>query len=132
MDTFLELHLDKRIEKARERANRIVSNKHTDFEDSVIYLKAILSRHYNMPIFHEYFDKRTLDELIFEIELINAFQKPTQDRGQEMLKENKEEASALFDDFAEDDMMEVSKEQFMSDEEFAKISQQFMQDGDFK
>ena len=132
MDTFLELHLDKRIQEARERANRIVSNQHTSFEDSLVYLQMILAKHYNMPIFHSYFKERTIDELIFEIELISAMNKPSQERGQEILKENKDEASALFDDWAEEDMVEVSKEKFMSDDEFMKMSEQFMQNGEFK
>jgi vacuolar-type H+-ATPase subunit H len=132
MDTFLELHLEKRIQEARERANRIVSNQHATFEDNVIYLQAILARHYNMPIFHEYFKNRTIDELIFEIELISAFNKTPESRGQELLKENKEEAASLFDDWAKDDMVEVSQQNFMSDDEFSKISQQFMENGEFK
>ena len=132
MDSFFELHLDKRIAKAKARAERIASNKHTDFDDGIFYLRAILSKHYNLPIFHEYFIDRTLDELIFEIELINAFDKPSGERGQEILKENKEEAEGLFDDWAEDDMVEVSKDDAMSEEEFNKISQQFMTSGDFQ
>lgn len=132
MDTFLELHLDKRIQEAKSRAERIMLNKHNSLEDGVFYLRSILSNHYRLPIFHEYFEKRTIDELIFEIELINAYNKPISDRGQDMLKENKEDASSLFDDMFDDDMVEVSNNNIMQDSEFEELSKQFMQSGEFK
>lgn len=126
-----EPFLSERMEKAKELAARIVNKDHRTIQDSMLFLKSILSRHYNIPIFHEYFEKRTFEELVFEIELINLSNQSNVEKGKNILQNNKKEAESLFDDMAEDD--EFKNVEFkMSDDEFSKITNDFMNTGNFK
>jgi hypothetical protein len=128
MNTFFEGDLERRIERAKELAQRIVSNDTHGFEESMLAWRFILARHYNLPLFHEYFLERTIDELILEVELLNAVSQSGEQHGSKLLSENKEEAEALFDDWIEEDM----KAPPMSEPEWEATSKQFMETGKFK
>lgn len=99
----LETDMNERIERAKNQARAIVDG--TDNSEAAIHyiLRSVLSRRYNMPIFDDYFESRSIDELVFEIELWRALEETGAKRGGDLLKENKEEAESLFDDWAADE-----------------------------
>lgn len=102
-DLNFEGDIAKRIEKAKAAARAIVDGSDNSLDGAHFVLRAILSKRYNMPIFHEYFENKSFDELVFEIEIFNALEETNTKRGSNALKENKAEAESLFDDWAEDD-----------------------------
>lgn len=124
---YSEPFLSERIEKAKKKAFDIVNKNHNTIEDSVYYLRYILSRHYNMPFFHEYFEQRTIEELIFEIELIKQSEQSNVEKGKDLLASNKEEAEGLFDDMVKED-----EEEMNNVDSFNDLAQEFIRSGKFK
>jgi len=110
LEYFLENGLEKRIELARLRAKNIYYGNPQSLEDEIFRLRNVLRTEYNIPIFSEYFDKRTLDELIFEVELIVLSKSTPDDKMKDAVKEmNKakekgevSELDSLFDDMDEE------------------------------
>ena len=114
------------IERAKEDAIRIASNDVEGYDDFLILLKAILSKRYNIPLYSEYFSKRTLYELILEIEIWNALEKNGAEKGIDLIKENPEEAKNLFpgwDDLDKDEKI---------DDTALNEAKRFMETGAFK
>jgi hypothetical protein len=77
----------------------------------------------------------TLDQLVFELECIKLSIKSGTEQTSDLLSENKEEASKMFDDWSKEDEGQWVDEPIqnpMSDEEFQKEAARFMQTGEFK
>lgn len=63
----VEPHLKERIELAEAKAKKLVHGQPDSEEDLLTIYSVILSQKYNMPIFSDYFQERTLDELALEV-----------------------------------------------------------------
>jgi hypothetical protein len=118
-----EPYINERIELAKAKAQKVLTNPETE-EELLITLRLFLSRHYGMPLYDEYFLKRTLDELIFEIELVRGVVKDSVSKTSELLSSNKQEAEGLFDDWKDADIS--------SSPELDKAAEEFMKTGNFK
>lgn len=117
-------------EKGREKARDLMAKRYDTIEDHVLIMRYYLSRIYNMPIFHKYFDSLTLEQLAFEVEMHRLASTPQEDLSTEIIKANKEEAAALFDDWADEDFKDSKVPPLSKEEE--ELFNDFMQDGKFK
>lgn len=64
---FQEPFLQQRIEKAKKKAEKIISGQGTTEDDIVMQFRFMLSQRYNIGLFDAYFEERTIDELAFEV-----------------------------------------------------------------
>lgn len=71
-----EPHLEKRIEIAKEKARKLVTQDIDSEEDLFLVYSIVLSQRYNLPIFHDYFQDRTLDQLALEVYIWREQEKP--------------------------------------------------------
>lgn len=154
LTTFMELehNLDARSERVQKMAKRIHYRNPANFDEYVLTLKLILSRHYNIPLFNEYFEKRTLDELWLECEFIRLSMAKETDNIKDILnnpQDREEIEKAMFGDLFEDGEVpfEASKptatpksiqsqpppgEWITEDStDFDELSKKFMQTGNF-
>jgi hypothetical protein len=122
---FNEPFLVERIENAKLSAKKLIDGDFEDEESLKSLIRFRLSRELNKGYFESYFDDRTLDDLVFELELIKLSSRPADSRGSDMLKEAPKEAEALFDDWVEEDNKEAEKS-------FENDALQFMNSGEFK
>jgi hypothetical protein len=122
---FDEPFLLERIEKAKKLAKSLIDGDFEDEESLKMLMRFRLSRELSKGYFDDYFDKRTLDDLVFELELIKLSSRPADSRGSDMLKESPKEAEALFDDWVEEDDKGIEST-------FEQDALKFMQSGDFK
>jgi hypothetical protein len=67
MLNYNEPHLNERLEIAKAKAKAIIKNEISSIEELTILYRFLLSRRYNLPVFHSYFENRTIDELAFEV-----------------------------------------------------------------
>lgn len=121
-----EPNLENRIKKAKSRAKKIVEAQFEGEDDLYWWLVFQLSKYYKKPIYSKYFENRTLDELMFELSLIQEDNKPQEVKASEIIKENMDEALSMFEDF-EDEI-----NQSFSEEEMGFLNNQgrsFMQNG---
>ena len=95
-----ENDLNERIEQCQTEANKIAFGELETDQDLFNRMRFIVSRHYNIPYFSEIFDNLVLDQILFEVCLLNAKEKPVP-QADEYIRENLDEAAALFDDFDE-------------------------------
>ena len=138
MIRYYEHHLEQRIEAAKKLADKIRNATNIDTEeDAEQVLRYVLSRHYKIPYFSEYFDKLTLDQLFFEVELI-TMDKPqkqaTPEDASKVVKDNKKEADAIIDEFdawIKQDMNQETPESDIKEDPFFKVAQEFMKTGNF-
>lgn len=63
----VEPHLKERVEAAEAKAKKLVHGQPGSEEELLIIYSVILAQKYNIPIFSEYFQERTLDELALEV-----------------------------------------------------------------
>ena len=63
----VEPHLKERIEAAERKAKKLVHGQPDSEDELLIIYSTILSQKYNMPIFSDYFQERTIDELALEV-----------------------------------------------------------------
>ena len=63
----VEPHLKERIEAAERKAKKLAHGQPDSEDELLIIYSVILSQKYNMPIFSEYFQERTIDELALEV-----------------------------------------------------------------
>lgn len=126
---IFEPHFEERVKLAQARAQRVMDGAYdpADGEDGVLFvLRWIICQHWNIPVFDPYFEKRTLDDLAFEVELIRLSKAPSDARTSEILKDApKKELDALTDDWADED-------QAILDKQFQEDAMKFMQGGNFK
>jgi hypothetical protein len=133
MSTFWEPFLEERIEAARQKAQRLRDGIVEIMEEFELSLRVFISTHYTIPLFDTYFEERTLDDLIFEVEVIKLKQSAAPS-GSNTLKENAKEAEGLFDDWIEDDEkkavglgnVDLKNDPFFND------AKAFMESGEFK
>lgn len=123
---LLEPFLMERIDAARDRAQKIYDGVYEDEATLVDVMKWVICQNRNMAFFDPYFDARTLDDLVFETEMIRLYKQDKSTRGSDILKEApKAESEGLFDDWVEADTAKAEKQ-------FEEDSKAFMQSGDFK
>lgn len=94
--------LETRIKEAKAKAKRVYYNTSESLDEETLRLQFILAKHYNMPIFDKYFDSRTIDDLIFEIELLKLATSSDEEKMEDIVtkEENRKELEGLFDDWA--------------------------------
>ena len=122
----LEPYLMERIDAAREKARKLIDGQYDDEESIVLVLRWFICQARNLGFFDPYFEKRTVDDLVFETEMIRLSRQANTARGSDALKEApKKEAEALFDDWAAADTTNAEKQ-------FEDDAKKFMNSGDFK
>jgi hypothetical protein len=126
----LEGDIDDRIKLAKQRAESVYYGHSDVLEDQVMRLQFLLSREYNMPLFSDYFEKRTLDDLIFEMELIKLSREPATDKMSDIMKDEgkKKELESLFDDWTEENTVDLSDTTGYDEE---SVFKEFMETGEF-
>lgn len=121
-----EPHIIERIEAAKEKARHLVDGDYDD-EESLLYVlrwKLCLARGWGF--FDPYFKDRTLDDLVFENEMIRLSSQSSTSRGSEVLSSaSVKERESLFDDWADADTKIV-------DQKFDEDAKKFMETGEFK
>lgn len=135
MIRYFEAHLEERIEAAKKAAEKI---KHCDKidteEEAVAVLRYVLSKHYNIPYFSEYFKDLTIDQLFFEAELITPDKPVTIEEVSKVTKTHKKEVDEVIDDFdkwLKKDLNQGVTEQDIKEDPFHKMAMEFMQTGEF-
>lgn len=126
--SFLEPFLEERIESAKALARRLADGIIETVDEFELSICIFLSHHYGIPLFDKYFEDRTLDDLIFEAEVIKL-QTDGGPRGSNMLKDKPEEAAGMFDDWIEEDAKDSAA--MAQNEAFLQDAQKFMETGDF-
>jgi hypothetical protein len=126
MIAMLEPETEARIDQAKERAKKIMNREHETLDEIIMYLQIILAQYYHMPIYSEYFKDKTLDELIFEVEIMNLSQQTSTESASKMLTDDKKEAESLFDDWVDEDLKQGNEETW------AEEAKNFMETGNFK
>lgn len=117
---------EERAVLAKEKASRVFNGNYKDYSEVLLYLIWILAQHYKIPVFDSYFKDRSLDDLIFEVELIRLQRLPPEEHKSEVINQNRKEAEELFDDFEDEEM--ISPE---SDDSFNEMAKKFMETNDF-
>ena len=120
---YKEKFLERRIEQAKEYAAKIASGLGDSEQDIEITYRMFLSEHYSLPIFDEYFEKRTFDQLAFEVYLIKRRKEPVLENVAETISQNLKEAA----DAASTGWDDVD----VSDAELERMSK-FMETGEFE
>lgn len=96
---YIEQHLEERIDSAKKRALAVKTAASVQtVEEAELVLRMIISNHYKIPFFDEYFDKRTIDELFFEAELIALHSSSDEQNTSRTIKESKKEIAGLADE----------------------------------
>lgn len=122
---FNEIYIDERVERAKKRARGLIEGNPETPSDVIYLLRSVLCEYYKKPLFDPYFEERTLDELIFEIELVvNRNKADNVARGSELLKNNPKEAEELFADWDK-----LDEEGSVIDDNFLKAAENFMNTG---
>lgn len=123
---FFEPFINDRIEAAKEKARRIRDGIIETIEEFELSLRIFIGNYYKIPIFHKYFNDRTLDDLIFEAEIIRLIinNSDGEPRGAELLRKNREEAEELFSDWIKEE------EELGDDIENTEMFQQMSKDGE--
>ena len=107
---MFEINLEERIKLAKKKARNVYYGTMTSIDEETLRLHFILSKHYNIPLFSDYFSKRTIDDLIFEVELIYLSKIPEQQQTSDIVTKMRKDSEAgkkteldeLFDDLIED------------------------------
>ena len=94
---YFEPNLEQRIEEAKTKAEKVASGMVETEEDLIWLFKSIISEYYKLPIYSEYFEERTTDQLAFEAHLIRAREVPTQEKASSLIQGNMEEAVAAIE-----------------------------------
>ena len=100
-----EVDFEERCEVAKKVAWRVFNGVGETEEEHEFFFRMILSEHYNIPMFSDFFLNLTLDQLIFEVEMVRLRTQTKEDRVTDMATrpESQEEISGLFDDLQEGD-----------------------------
>lgn len=101
---------DSRVEAAKTLAEDIYYKRNPTAGNSILFIQVLLAKHYNIPIFSDYFKERTVEELIFELEIINLFRLTPEDRTKELIEKAKKstaegdenELKSIFSDWEEE------------------------------
>lgn len=125
---YIEPNLNDRIEEAKKMAERISSGQVDTNGEFELSLRLIVSKQYNIPLFSEYFDNLTMDQLLLEVELVRLSRMSPEQKASELINSNKEELSGLFDDIEGFDPPPMDPKE----NEFMKDAMEFMKTGDFK
>ena len=122
--------IGKRIEDAKKYAATVFYGQGTKLDDDLLRLHFQLSQHYMIPLYSPYFKERTLDELVFEWELINLSKKPAGDTMKEIMasEDDKKELESLFDDWDTNNSVDLSENIEYDEDEMVK---KFMETGEF-
>ena len=101
-DIFFEIesNLLERSERAEEQAKHIIRGEIETDIDLINKIKWVISQHYKIPFFDNYFDSRTLDELMMEYHMI-SLSKQTKEQVEKEYLESEEGQKAVSDEFAD-------------------------------
>ena len=117
-------------EMAAQRAIDIVSGNYNDIDSLMLSLKFILVKTYNIPLFSEYFENRTIPELLLEVALHKESSTPSITRTNELAnKLDKEDVDDLFGDMIDED--DKKDEGILSEAELDNVYKEFMSTGKF-
>jgi hypothetical protein len=120
---YWEPHLEERIELAKKRASKIITGDIGGDEELLFdCLRFQLCLKLKKPFFDSYFDTRTIDDLIFELELYKLLEKDTvQSAGEMLASATPSEVDEMFKDIP-----------LEADDKFLEDSKKFMETGEFK
>jgi hypothetical protein len=127
---YIEPNFEIRVKAAKELAQRILGGLAETEEEFLLSLRYVISEARSIPLFSEYFDARTMDELILETELIRAKSviQNSPERTSSIINKDVKEREKLADLFEQDmlklgtpvieDMVNQADLDFMSTGEF--------------
>lgn len=128
---YFEPFLLERIQKAKEYASLIKNGRNiTKLEDIEMSLRYVLSKHYKIPMFHDYFEKLTIDQLFFEAELIVSEYKTHTQTVSETIQENKSEIDSLVEEM-ESDWNDMAVDESLESDPVFQMAKDFMKTGKF-
>jgi hypothetical protein len=140
MDIFYtEKFIEERIDMAKKLALSVKTATDVQtIEQAELVLRMVISNHYKIPFFSEYFDNRTMDEMFFEAELIALQSKPQEETTSRIIKNSKAEIENIADEM-EKEFEEEWKEANLdtpldptkADDPFLQMAKTFMQTGNF-
>lgn len=112
-----EPFLQERVEKAKEKAKKMIHGVADSEGDLFLIYSFILAQRYNMPIYSDYFLERSIDELAFEVflwkELDNKIRIGTQDfKLDEQIMEQAQDSESWADLQSDDDFLKQASSDF--------------------
>ena len=134
---FEDFKIEARVDKAKKDAYEIfncIDPESWDLSTYLLYLRFFIASHYNIPLYSEYFDKRTPDELFLEAELIALKTIPKEKRDQAVMKSQKAESelSALADEMEFGGQKPPSQNKVdNSDDQWKDVADDFFKTGKF-
>jgi hypothetical protein len=101
-----EEYIDERIEAIKKKISEIVNGNYKTIDELELFLKIVISGYYKIPIFSDFFEKRTLNELLIEAEVIRIRGVSEEESVQEIVKESTKDLTeddykdmfSMFDD----------------------------------
>ena len=129
---YSEPHLAERIDAVKRYAAFIKAGKDVvSLDDAEMVLRHVISKHYNIPMFDEYFEKRTIDQLFFEVELIMPAKEITTGQISEAIKQNQSEIDAIADEEMEEWVEPQSNIPSVENDPIFLMAKEFMKTGKF-
>lgn len=130
---YIENHIIERIDAAKKRAQDIKKAVNLDsLESAELFLRYLISRHYNIPFFDDYFSKRTIDELFFEAELIVVeTPKSREEYVKRVAEENKTEIDTIADEMEKEFNDSSPLDEELENDPFFKMAKKFAETGSF-
>lgn len=124
---YFEPDVDERITSAQARAQRILSGVMETEEDFMLAMVVVIDRKRNLGLFSDYYKNRTLDELVFEAEIIRDTALPPAQAGSKVIERAGSEAKEELGNWIEQSISDM-----MPDNKFMEDAAEFMKTGEFK
>ena len=126
--TYYEPQIDERVKQAQDRAQRILAGTLESEEDFMYAMILMIDREKRIGMFSDYYKNRTLDELVFEAELVTGKPLSGAEAGQRTLEGASKEAKTELGDWMQKEIEGLEG----IDDQFAQDAKAFMETGNFK
>lgn len=127
--TYSEPDFDERMTAAQTHAQKILTGRVDTEEDLFLVLVMIIDREKKMGMFADYYKNRTLDELMFEAEIVQGKISSAADLGNKIINSASTEAKDELGNWLEKQFDPVTLDQ---NNKFMKDAEEFMKTGNFK
>lgn len=127
--TYSEPDFDERMTAAQSHAQKILTGKVDTEEDLYLVLVMIIDREKKMGMFSDYYKNRTLDELMFEAEIVQGRISSAAELGNKVINNASTEAKEELGDWLEKQFDPVAMDK---NNQFMKDAEEFMKTSNFK
>lgn len=121
---YYEPHTDERVAAAQAKAQRILTGTVETEAEFILALITIIDRDKKLGLFCDYYKNRTLDELVFEAEIVRGKPLEAAEAGHRAIEGAGQDAKTELGDWIEKELT--------ADADFMKDAEKFMQTGEFK